>query len=388
MALCAAVGAAAEHIKGADRQLTPFSPLVRELQDKPAPPNWDEVEVLATLMAYAHDVETAGGLGRLVEREALLEVLGEPLPPRAAKVSLVVDEMARARKAVEELRLRVLERPVRAEPIVAHDESLTPKQHGERYRHEGGSVWARDDGGTQRVIGVRVSNPGDRKILKGSFELELGTARDALRFLCHYRLLEPRESRAVLCYGDRFKPFDKLAEAIRSAASGFTPSAQHFEVVYELRGNPFTVKPGETRYGSEHLEYERRAMAMIQQQGCGARGACGAAVAETFENPFLLGIVLGIVAGLVLLLLQAAFGSRAAGVATTLMAGIVLFLMVGGVVAAFLFGAKGHWVYALLFAGAAAGHIGELVMGGLLGLVGVIAFVLSIGRLRRRLRGA
>src|SRR5690349_21024295 len=104
VAALAPAGAVADHIKGADRQLDRYSPVVRELQDKPAPPNWDEVEVLGTVMAYAHDVETAKGLSRLVEREALLELLGAPLPPRASKVSLVVYEMALAAKAIEALR--------------------------------------------------------------------------------------------------------------------------------------------------------------------------------------------------------------------------------------------------------------------------------------------
>jgi hypothetical protein len=387
LAFCAAAGACAEHIKGADRQLDRYSSLVRQLHDGPLPANWDEIEVLATVMAYAHDTDTAAGLARLVEREALLEVLGEPLPPRASKVSLAVYDMARARKAIEALRQRALESPLRAQVIL--DERPAPSGLVSGYRHEGGSAWNNGSAHHGRVLGVTLTNTGTRRILRGRFELELGHARDALRFQCGYaEPLEPGATKDTTCSGNGSVPFAKVDQALRFVASGFPPWARHDEVVYELRGKPFSVKPDESRFVNQHMEHEHRAMVMIQQHGCKARGACGASVKEELESPFLLGLVLGIAAGAVLMLLEAGFGSRAAGAATKVIAAAVFFLMVGGVLAAFLFGAKNHWVYALLFAGAAAGHIGDLVMGGLLGLVGVIAFVVAVGHVRGRLRGA
>jgi hypothetical protein len=381
------VPAAANHIQGADRQLDRYSPLVRKLMDAPAPPDWDEVEVLATVMAYAHDTDAAAGLMRLVEREALLELLGEPLPARAPKVELVVQQMAGTRKEIEALRLRALESPLRAEVILAETEA--PQGFGSGYRHEGGSVWNTGSGHGGRALGVKISNAGTRKVLRGRFELELGHARDALRFQCNYAgPLEPGTRKPIACFGDGTVPFAKVAEALRYVASGVPPSSRHHEVAYELRGRPFEVKPAESRFSNAQLEQEGRAMEMIQKQGCGARAACGATVGEAFDDRFLLGIVFGIVMGGMLLLLEAGFGSRAAGVATKAIAGVALFLMVGGVLAAFVFGAQGHWAYGLLFAGAAAGQIGDLVMGGLVGLVGVIAFVVAIGHVRGKLRGA
>jgi hypothetical protein len=385
---CAAASAAAEHIKGADRQLDRFSPLVRELQDKPAPPNWDELQVMATLMAYAHDTDTARGLSRLLEREALLEVLGEPLPPRAPKVELVVYEMARAEKAIDVLRDRVLAAPVGVEVIAGHEEGLAPDRQGETFRHEGGSVWNSGNVNYGRAIGVKLTNTGNRRILRGRFELDLGTARNTLRFLCNYTgPLEPGASKAVLCFGNGTVPYERVAEAIRIAASGFTPAARHFEVAYELRGDTFEVKPGEIRYGKDHFEYERRAMAMIQAQGCGARGACGAAVKEGLEDPFLLGLLVGIVAGFVLLLVEAAFGKRAAAVTGGGMAVVLLAVMAVGVLAALVFGGKVHLLYALIFAGQAVSVTGALAMGVIVGVVGSIFAVAFAAKLWRRARG-
>jgi hypothetical protein len=386
-AACGVVTLAGANHLSADRQLDRDSEVVRRILDAPPPPSWDEIRVLASVMGIAHYPEAAAALMSLAEREALLELLGEP-PPRPAKVEYAIQENTETREALWVLRERVLEKPVAAEVLQEHDPSLNPKIHGYSFRHDGGSVWTRDDGGTQRAIGARIVNRGEREVLGGWLEVELGTPRKPQRFSCRYSFpLAPGESKAMLCYGDATRPLDDLMRAIGGVAQA-PPPVRHLEIVYRLRGIRFRVGgPDGAFAGGE--EIDARAMALIRSKSCQARNACGAAVQEKLTGlPMLGGFVLGVITGAIGLLALWIGGRRAAGRAGSGIALVLFALSVAGIIAAAAIGLKGHVLYALLFAGLAAGYAGKMIMGFLLGLGGVVLAWGVLRDLRRRLRAA
>ena len=388
-ALCGALPTAAKHLEGADRQLGPSSPFVREIKDRPVPADWQGVLVLAHLLSYAHDVEATASLARLVERDALLEILGEPAPPRPAKVEDAIREMSGADKAVEALRVRVRDKALLAEPLQDLDPSLEPKIHGWSFRHEGGSVWARDDGGTQRVIGARILNPSAHEVLGGFLELELGRPPKAVRFSCRFNeSIAAGASKAMLCHGDRSRSIEDVHAAIRSAAGNAMKPFGPYEIAYRLHGSRFGVGGANTGFIGEREKIEKVALDMLHEQPCGARGACGAAVAEELANPLLAGFVLGIAACFVVLLVAWIGGMRAGAFVGTGIVVVLAMLSIAFVIGIAVMTSKAHILLVLLLTGAAAGHMGQMGTGFIAGVVVFTFAARMLGAVIRRVRGA
>lgn len=390
LAAFGSIGAAAKHLGGADRQLDPFSPFVREVKDRPLPADWQGVAVIANLMTYAHEVEAAAALMRYVERGALLEILGEPAPRTPARVEDAIREMSGADKAVEALRVRVLDKALLAQPIQELDPALAPTAGGGvSFRHEGGSVWARDDGGTQRVIGVRIVNPRALEVLGGFLELQVGPPARALRFSCRFNQpIEAGASRAMLCSGDRSRPIEDVHAAIRAAAGEPVKPFGQYEIAYRLRGARFAVGGATTGFIGEQPAIEKAALDMLHDQSCGARRACGAAVAEGLENPLLAGFVLGIAACFVVLLVAWIAGMKAAAAVGSGLVVVLALLSVAFVIFVAVVASKAHILLVLLLTGAAMGHMGDMGVGFVAGVVVFIFVARALGTLVRRVRGA
>ena len=383
------IDAAAKHLGGADRQLDPYSPFVREVKDRPLPADWQGIAVIAHLMSYAHDVEATAALMRYVERGALLEILGEPAPRPPGRVEDAIREMSGADKAVEALRVRVRDKALLAEPLQDLDPSLEPKIHGWSFRHEGGSVWARDDGGTHRVIGVRILNPRAHEVLGGFLELELGRPPKALRFSCRFNeSIAAGTSKAMLCHGDRSRSIEEVHAAIRSTAGQAVKPFGQYEIAYRLHGSRFGVGGANTGYLDEQHKIEKIALDVLHDQSCGARRACGAAVAEGLGNPLLAGFVLGIAACFVVLLVAWIGGLKAGASAGAGVVVVLAMLSLAFVIGIAVMTSKAHILLVLLLTGAAAAHMGDMAVGFLIGVAVFVFVARLLGNVVRRVRGA
>ena len=375
LALLLACGDAAPDHRPLDR----YSPMVKAIRDQPVPGDIETTRVLAAVLHLAHD-PGAPYLARYAMYEGLLHLVGEAPATRPPKVEHAILEMQSADQVLQRLRERVLENPVQAKVLTETDATLEPRLYSWTFRHDGRSVWTRGDGKDIRVMGVRVTNPGARALAGGRFTLELAPQPDPLSFSCSYGPLPAGESVNVGCYGDPKVPVQDL-----SAVLDHTPGRvrlEHREVVLQVGEGRFEVRPHEAAFRDDG-SVDRRAEEMVAQRSCGARGSCAAEAGDALEaEPGILGLLLGLAAGIVWWLVELSGGKRAARASVAIM-GAVLAIVVAATLAAMVSSiSKGPAVLVVFLSVMAGGKALELVAGFAIGLLGTVALVQALRQAR------
>jgi hypothetical protein len=377
---CAAAGLASNGEAVADhRPIDRFGPMVKSIHDQPVPADIDGVRVLAQVLHLAHD-PGAPYLARHAERMALQFLLGDPPAAAGPKVEHVILEMQSAHKSLAALRERVLERPVDAAPLEETDPALAPG-FGWRVRHDGASVWTREDGGHERVMGVRVTNTSPRPLHSGRFTLHLHAAKP-IRFECRYGALAVAAAMNAACFGDRATPPELLLAAVTGVARGTTPvRLEHHEVAFPLSNGRFEVRRHEVGFIEDDGFAARRAEEMVAGKSCGIRGSCASeAGGRLLAEPGLLGLVLGLVAGMVSACVGIFGGHRAARIMGTLFAIALGVAVVVALVTMFSSISKGPTLLVVFLGLVGTGKAAELVAGFGIGLVGTIALARALRR--------